>query len=65
MNTRALTSSQPPSEALSLGDVLTADDAAALLGVSRWTASSTPPRIATRSHIAVSVAGCCSPAALS
>lgn len=37
MNTRALTSSLPPSEALSLGDVLTADDAAALLGVSRWT----------------------------
>lgn len=37
MNTRALNSSLPPSEALSLGDVLTADDAAALLGVSRWT----------------------------
>ena len=37
MNTRALTSSLPPSEALSPSDVLTADDAAALLGVSRWT----------------------------
>jgi hypothetical protein len=37
MSTRALTTTPPASEALSLGDVLTADDAAALLGVSSWT----------------------------
>lgn len=37
MTTRALTTSLPPSEAISAADVLTADDAAAFLGVSRWT----------------------------
>ena len=37
MTTRALPTSLPPSETLPAADVLTADDAAAFLGVSRWT----------------------------
>jgi excisionase family DNA binding protein len=37
MNTRPLAALPPPPDTLSLGEVLTADEAAALLGVSRWT----------------------------
>jgi excisionase family DNA binding protein len=37
VSTRPLARLPPPLETLSLGDVLTADEAAILLGVSRWT----------------------------